>query len=123
MEPRKQFETVDDYIKAFPSGVQSVLEGLRHTIRKAAPRAEETIGYQMPAFKLNGERIAYFAAFSKHIGFYPPPPRVFRDEASRYAGPKNSLKFPLDEPMPLDLVRRIVSYRVKEISKSGKMTR
>jgi uncharacterized protein YdhG (YjbR/CyaY superfamily) len=123
MGPGKQFESIDEYIKAFPSDVRSILEQIRQTIRKAAPGAAEVISYQMPAFKLNGERIAYFAAFKKHIGFYPPPPGIFMDEASPYAGPKNSLRFPLDAPVPLGLVRRIVSYRAKEISKSAKGTK
>ena len=113
MAPGKQFETIDEYVRAFPNDIQSILEDIRLTIREAAPEAEEVISYGMPAFTLNGKRIAYFAAFKKHIGFFPPPPRVFAKEASPYAGPKGNLRFPLDAPMPLDLVKRIVAYRVK----------
>lgn len=107
--------TVDGYINGFPKSVRDILENMRQTIRKAAPEAEETISYGIPAFKLRGCYVAYFAAFKRHVGLYPPAPKAFRNEAARYAGPKGNLKFPLDEAMPLELVKRIVKYRVKEI--------
>jgi uncharacterized protein YdhG (YjbR/CyaY superfamily) len=112
--------TVDEYISAFPKNVREILEEIRQTIRKAAPAAEETISYSIPAFKLKGNYLAYFAAFKKHIGLYPPPPKAFRKEVSRYEGPKGNLKFPIDEPIPLDLVKRIVQHKVKEILENGR---
>jgi uncharacterized protein YdhG (YjbR/CyaY superfamily) len=112
---KRRFETVDEYISTFPQNVQGILEKVRETIREAAPQAEETISYQIPTFKLKGNYLVYFAAFRKHIGLYPPPPKAFKEEVSSYEGPKGNLKFPIDKPIPLDLVRRIVEYRVKEI--------
>ncbi|PYV41552.1 MAG: hypothetical protein DMG06_16705 [Acidobacteria bacterium] len=117
---KKQFGTIDEYIKTFPEDVQRILEKIRQTIKKAAPAAEEAISYQIPTFKLNGKYLVYFAAFKNHIGLYPPPPTVFKKEVSSYEGPKGNLKFPLDKPMPLDLVKRIVKYRVKEILEKGR---
>jgi uncharacterized protein YdhG (YjbR/CyaY superfamily) len=106
---------MDEYIKAFPKDVQSVLEKIRQSIRKAVPEAEETISYRMPSFKLKGRILVYFAAFRKHIGFYPPAPREFKKEVSKYEGPKGNLKFPTDEPIPYDLITRIVLFRKKAI--------
>ena len=117
---KKQFGTIDEYIKTFPEDVQRILEKIRQTIKKAAPAAEEAISYQIPTFKLNGTYVVYFAAFKNHIGLYPPPPQVFKKEVSSYAGPKGNLKFPMDKPIPLDLVKRIVKYRVKEILEKGR---
>ena len=108
-------KTIDGYISAFPKNVQDILEEIRQTIKKAAPAAQETISYSIPAFKLKGNYLAYFAAFKKHIGLYPPTPKAFRKEASSYEGPKGNLKFPIDKPIPLDLVKRIVEYKVKAI--------
>jgi len=95
--------------------VQEVLQKIRLTIRKAAPAAQETIKYKMPTFTLNGN-LVYFAAFKKHVGFYPPVTgyQEIRDELSEYEGPKNSLRFPLDRPMPLALITKIVKFRVQE---------
>jgi uncharacterized protein YdhG (YjbR/CyaY superfamily) len=106
---------MDEYIKASPKNVQSVLEKIRQSIRKAVPEAEETISYRMPTFKLKGRVLVYFAAFRKHIGLFPPAPREFRKEVSKYEGPKGNLKFPTDEPIPYDLVTRIVLFRKKAI--------
>jgi uncharacterized protein YdhG (YjbR/CyaY superfamily) len=106
---------MDEYIKAFPKDVQSVLEKIRQSVRKAAPEAEETISYRMPAFKLKGRVLVYFAAFRRHIGLYPPAPREFKNEVSKFEGPKGNLKFPIDEPIPYDLVTRIVLFRKKVI--------
>jgi uncharacterized protein YdhG (YjbR/CyaY superfamily) len=105
---KKQFETIDEYIKASPKGVQAILEKMRQTIRKAVPEAEETSCYQIPTFKLNGGSLVHFAAFKKHIGLYPPAPKEFKKEVSQYEGPKGNLKFPMDKPIPYDLVTRIV---------------
>jgi uncharacterized protein YdhG (YjbR/CyaY superfamily) len=106
---------IDEYIKMFPQDIQTLLESLRQTIREAAPEAEETINYQIPTFTLNGN-LVHFAAFKNHIGFYPAPSGIeaFKEELSIYEGAKGSVKFPLDQPLPLDLVKKIVKYRVTE---------
>jgi uncharacterized protein YdhG (YjbR/CyaY superfamily) len=119
-QSKKQFETIDEYIKTFPKDVQSILEKMRQIIRKAAPEAEEMISYHLPTFKLKGSVLVYFASFRRHIGFYPPPPREFKNEASSYEGPKGNLKFPTDEPIPYDLVTRIVLSRRKAILEKKK---
>ncbi len=113
---KKQFRTVDDYIKTFPNDVQSILEKMRQTIKKAAPEAVEAISYQMPTFKLNGKNLVHFAAHKNHIGFYPTPSGIeaFKKELSQYKGAKGSVQFPIEEPIPYDLVKKIVIFRVKE---------
>jgi uncharacterized protein YdhG (YjbR/CyaY superfamily) len=113
---KKQFKTISEYVKTFPNDIQSILEKLRQTIRKAAPEAVESISYQMPTFKLNGKALVYFAAFKNHIGFYPIPSGVeaFRKELSPYKAGKGSVQFPIDKPMPYHLVRRMVLFRMKE---------
>lgn len=107
--------TIDEYIAGFPPEVQAILEKVRTTIRKAAPRAEETISYQIPTFTLKGN-LVHFAAFKKHIGFYPTSTGIetFKDELSVYEGAKGSVKFPLDKPIPFGLISRIVKFRVRE---------
>lgn len=112
---KKQNETIDEYIKTFPKDIQAILEKMRLTIRKAAPEAVETISYRMPAFKLKGLVLVYFAAFRKHIGLFPPVPSEFKKELSKYEGPKGNLKFPTDEPIPYYLITRIVMFRKKAI--------
>jgi uncharacterized protein YdhG (YjbR/CyaY superfamily) len=119
MQPRKRFESIDEYIKTFPADVEKILEKMRRTIQKAAPEAEETISYQIPTFKLKGSSLAHFAAFRKHIGLYPPAPKEFKKEVSSYEGPKGNLKFPIDKPIPYDLVTRIVMSRRKVLEKRG----
>jgi uncharacterized protein YdhG (YjbR/CyaY superfamily) len=115
MTNRSAPKNIDEYIAAFSPEVQSILEKIRLTIRQAAPGAEEKISYRMPAFTLDGDLI-YFAAFKKHIGIYPPVrgDENLRKETSRYRGEKGNLKFPLDEPIPYGLIRRLVKFRVKE---------
>ena len=117
MVPAKNFKTIDEYIEAFPENVQSILERLRDTVRKAAPEAVESISYEMPTFKIDGKRLAYFSVWKNHIGFYSIPEgnAAFRKELSPFEGPKGSLQFPLDKPIPYDLVKKIVVFRVKEI--------
>lgn len=115
MTDRSAPPSIDDYIAAFSPEVQSILEKIRSTIRQAVPEAKEKISYKMPAFALDGDLI-YFAAFKNHIGIYPP---VKGDEnlskdISRYRGEKGNLRFPLDEPIPYALIRRLVRFRVKE---------
>jgi uncharacterized protein YdhG (YjbR/CyaY superfamily) len=109
---------IDEYIAGFPPKVQAILEKIRATVRRAAPDAEERISYRMPSFSLNGVLI-YFAAFQKHIGVYPPAPAELRKEASRYAGEKGNLRFPLDRPIPYSLISRIIKVRVKEHQRKG----
>jgi uncharacterized protein YdhG (YjbR/CyaY superfamily) len=108
-------KNIDEYIASFPKDIQEVLEKIRMTIKQAAPDAQETIKYEMPTFTLNGN-LVYFAAFKKHIGFYPPPIGLLksRNELATYQGPKGSLIFPLDKPIPYDLISIIVTFRVKE---------
>lgn len=108
-------ETIDDYIAAFPKEIQAILEKIRQTISLAAPEAKETISYAMPTFVLNGN-LVHFAAFKNHIGFYPVPSGIeaFQKELSAYQQGKGSVQFPLDKPVPLDLITRIVKFRVKE---------
>jgi len=106
---------IDEYIASFPKDIQEILEKLRTTIRKAAPDAEEIINYQIPTFTLKGN-LVHFATFKKHIGFYPTPTGIeaFKKELSAYEGAKGSIKFPLDKPIPFDLISKIVTFRVKE---------
>jgi len=107
--------TIDEYVSGFPPDVQAILQKIRQTVRKAALAAEEVISYRMPAFKLNGI-IVYFAAFKNHIGVYPPVKGDARLEmaVAPYAGPKGNLRFPLDEPIPFMLIRRITQFRLKQ---------
>jgi uncharacterized protein YdhG (YjbR/CyaY superfamily) len=107
--------TIDEYIAQFPVTIQKKLKDLRATIKKAAPQAEEKISYQMPAFVHKGI-LVYFAAFTNHIGFYPGLSGVasFKDELSSYKFAKGSIQFPVDKPVPLGLVRKIVIFRLHE---------
>jgi uncharacterized protein YdhG (YjbR/CyaY superfamily) len=109
------YQTIDAYIAAFPEEIQVKLRALRETIRSAAPEAEERISYRMPTFTLHGN-LVHFAAFAHHIGFYPAPRGIeaFQQELSRYKGAKGSVQFPLDEPLPLELISRIVAFRAAE---------
>ncbi len=106
---------IDEYIAGFPTDVQVILQKIRNIIRKAAPDAEEAIKYQVPTFVLNGN-LVHFAAFQKHIGFYPTPSGIeeFKDELSAYHTAKGSVQFPFDKPVPFDLIRRIVKFRAKQ---------
>jgi uncharacterized protein YdhG (YjbR/CyaY superfamily) len=108
---------IDEYIESFSPDVQAILEKIRSTIRNAAPSAQETISYNIPAFTLNGVWV-YFAAFKKHIGFYPPVrgDRRLEKAISAYRGEKGNLQFPLDQPIPYPLIERIVKHRVKQNS-------
>jgi uncharacterized protein YdhG (YjbR/CyaY superfamily) len=106
---------VDEYISDFPKEVQKLLSDVRIAIRKAAPKAEEMISYQMPAYKYHGV-LVYFAGYKKHIGFYPTASGVssFKKELSIYKGAKGSVQFPIDKPMPVQLIKKIVAFRVKD---------
>lgn len=106
--------TMDEYFKAFSPAIRNVLEKLRQTIRKAAPEAEEVISYQMPAFRYHG-MLVYFAAWKNHIGFYPAGAlKAFNKELSAYEVSKGTIRFPIDKPLPLGLISKIVKFRVKE---------
>jgi uncharacterized protein YdhG (YjbR/CyaY superfamily) len=108
-------KTINEYIAGFPRDVQDVLQQIRATIKKAAPDAEETLKYRMPTFVLN-ENLVHFAGFEKHIGFYPTPSAIeaFRKELAGYKGAKGSVQFPLNEPVPFTLIKKMVEFRVKE---------
>ena len=108
--------TINEYISSFPEDVQNVLEKIRKTIKEAAPDATEAISYQMPTFKINGKNLVHFAGYKNHIGFYPIPSGIeaFKKELSTYKQGKGSVQFPLDRPIPYDLIKKIVIYRVDE---------
>lgn len=108
-------KSIDEYIAASPSDVQPILKKIRMTISAAAPGAQEVISYRMPAFRLHGI-LVYFAAFKVHVGLYPPVSgdASLEKALSRYAGPKGNLKFPLDQPIPYGLIKRVVLLRVKQ---------
>ena len=110
----KQYKTMDEYIAQFPKNVRDVLEELRQVIKESAPNAEETIDYGIPTFKFNGN-LVHFAAFKNHIGFYPTPSGIeaFKKELTTFKQSKGTVQFPLDKPIPFDLVKRIVKFRVK----------
>ena len=111
----KSYPSIDEYIASFPDDIQARLATLRATIQAAAPDAEERISYQMPTYFLKGN-LVHFAAQRNHMGFYPTPSGIaaFQDELAAYATSKGAVQFPLDQPLPLDLIRRIVEFRVKE---------
>lgn len=112
---RIRFIDIDSYIGSFPEKTQKLLQEVRETIRKAAPEAEQTINYGIPTFKLSGN-LVHFAGFKNHIGFYPTASGIeaFKKELSVYEGAKGSVRFPLDKPIPFELIERIVKFRVKE---------
>jgi uncharacterized protein YdhG (YjbR/CyaY superfamily) len=116
---------IDEYIASCPKEVQPLLEDVRETIRKAAPDAEETISYSMPAFRSKNSVLVYFAAFKNHIGFYPTSSGIanFQKEFSNYKSSKGAVQFPLDEPLPLNLIAKITRFRVKEDAEKAKAKR
>jgi uncharacterized protein YdhG (YjbR/CyaY superfamily) len=117
---REQNATIDDYIRNAPEEVREILEKMRAAVREAAPGAEEAIRYGMPTFRLHGHNLVHFAAFQHHIGFYPIPSGIeaFRKELSSYKQGKGSVQFPLEKPVPFDLVKKIVKFRVAEMGKA-----
>ncbi|CAI6080760.1 iron chaperone [Cohnella sp. JJ-181] len=112
---RITYASIEDYIETFPPEIQLLLQAVRETIRSAAPEAKEKISYQMPTFDLHGN-LVHFAAFKQHIGFYPGADGIaaFKDELSAYKGAKGSVQFPLDKPLPHELIGRIVVYRAAQ---------
>jgi uncharacterized protein YdhG (YjbR/CyaY superfamily) len=121
MKPNN-FASVDEYISGFPEETRALLEQVRTTIQKAAPAAEELISYQMPAYRLNGP-LVYFAGYAKHIGFYPTGSGIeaFKTYFSAYKSSKGAVQFPLDQPLPLALISKIVKFRVKANLKKAKV--
>jgi uncharacterized protein YdhG (YjbR/CyaY superfamily) len=115
MPDKKEISTIDEYIETFPEEIRILLETMRQAIHEAAPEAEETISYRMPAFRQNGI-LVYFAAFRDHLSFFPTVSGIaaFREELGPYLGGKGTAKFPLDQPVPYDLVKKIVRFRVQE---------
>lgn len=120
--PTTKPTTIDEYIAGFPKDVQEILEEIRATIKKAAPGAEEKISYAIPTFTLDGVYLVYFAAFKNHIGFYPTPTGIeaFKKDFAVYKQGKGSIQFPLDKPMPIALITKIVKYRMKENAEKKK---
>ena len=121
-----KFKTVDEYVSAFAAPARRILQEVRQTIKKAAPQAEEVISYNMPAFKLYGV-LVYYAAYQKHVGFYPTPSAIkaFQKELAQYESSKGAVQFPIDQPMPVELITKIVQFRVSEKvakEKAGKQT-
>jgi len=112
---RNHYNSIDEYIKGFPIEIQKILEELRSVIKASVPDAEEKISYQMPTFALKGN-LVHFAAYRNHIGFYPTPGGIehFKNELSSYKSAKGSVQFPIDKPLPLELISRIVKYRAEE---------
>ena len=121
MASRSSATTIDEYIAEFPPETQAKLEELRALIRSIAPEATETISYAIPTFDLNGKHLVHFAGYAKHIGLYPTPSGMvqFADELTPYRAGKGTAQFPLDEPLPTDLIRRIVEFRVGESARSS----
>ena len=124
MPPRKKPRTIDEYISAYPEGIRAKLQALRVTVREAAPEATESISYNIPTFEFNGH-LVHFAAFKDHISFFPTSSGVaaFKKELSRYKTAPGTIQFPLDAPLPLELVTRIVKFRVEENAPEAKQRR
>jgi uncharacterized protein YdhG (YjbR/CyaY superfamily) len=114
-EDKKYFKTIEEYIETFPKNVQLILNKIRQTIKSTVPEATETISWQMPAFKLNGI-LVFFAAYKHHIGFYPTSSGIeaFKNEIISYNSSKGTVQFPFDRPIPYDLIKKIVLFRVKK---------
>ena len=112
----KQYKTTDEYIDAFPESVQVILRKIRQVIQNTAPNATETISYGIPTFKLNGKNLVHFGGFKDHVSFFPTssPIPMFTKELKDYKTSKGTIQFPLDKPIPYDLIKKITKYRLKE---------
>jgi uncharacterized protein YdhG (YjbR/CyaY superfamily) len=121
VDHRATARTIDDYIAGCPPDVQELLQHVRNTIKAAAPEATETMSYGLPTFDLGGRHLVHFAAFKNHIGLYPTPSGIeaFEEELRPYKSGRGSVQFPLDRPLPLDLIARIVEFRVLETTRTG----
>lgn len=106
---------IDDFIAKYPPDVQQILQKIRGIVREVAPEAQEKLNYGIPTFTLNGN-LVHYSAFKNHVGFYPTPSGMekFKTQLSKYEGAKGSVKFPLDQPIPYELIRKITEFRVKE---------
>ena len=115
--------TINEYIAQFQPEIQEILQKIRATIHEVAPECAESISYQMPAFSFNGKPLAYFAVFKKHIGFYPAPKGIdeFKKDLSAYKQGKGSVQFPLDKPVPFELIKRMVQFRKSDKCYLSKM--
>ena len=122
MANRSTATSIDEYIAGFPPQTQAVLQELRALIKASAPGATETISYAIPTFDLNGRHLAHFAGYANHIGFYPIPSALeaFKEELTPYKSGKGSAQFPLGQPLPTDLIRRIIEFRVEENTRKAK---
>jgi uncharacterized protein YdhG (YjbR/CyaY superfamily) len=118
MPARSKARSIDEYIAEFPPETQNALEEVRALISETAPDATETISYAIPTFDLNGKHLVHFAGYAKHVGFYPVPSAMdaFKEELEPYRSGKGSAQFPLGRPLPTDLIRRIVEFRVTELT-------
>jgi uncharacterized protein YdhG (YjbR/CyaY superfamily) len=112
----KNYKNIDEYICDYPDNVQEILQKIRNLISKEIPGGEEAIKYGIPTFRLNGKNMVHFGGYKNHIGFYPAPRAIekFKDELAKYEGGKGTVQFPLDKPIPYDLIKRIVQFRVTE---------
>ena len=122
IDNKVRFTTMDEYIASFPADTQKILEEIRATIKAAVPEAEEKISYQIPTFELDGRNLIHFAGWKKHVSLYPIPAgdEAFEKKIAQYIAGKGTLKFPLDRPLPMKLISRIVKYRVADIMKNTK---
>ncbi len=121
---KSDFKSVDEYIASQPEDVQGILERVRSTIRKAVPGAEEMISYQIPAYKLPGGPVLYFAGWKQHYSLYPATDRLvaaFKDDLARYELSKGTIRFPLSQPVPVKLIERIAKFRAKEVAEREKV--
>jgi uncharacterized protein YdhG (YjbR/CyaY superfamily) len=118
MKNRPTASSIDDYIAGFPPETRRVLEEMRTLIGTAAPDATETISYAIPTFDLNGKHLVHFAGFKRHVGFYPMPSGIgaFSEELAPYMSGKGTARFPLDQPLPAGLIRRIVEFKIREVT-------
>lgn len=121
-EDKVRFTSMDEYIASFPQETQKVLEDIRATVKAVAPDAKEKISYQIPTFELNGRNLIHFAGWKKHVSLYPVPAgdEAFEKKISKYVAGKGTLKFPLDKPLPMKLISKIVEYRVADNLKNIK---
>jgi uncharacterized protein YdhG (YjbR/CyaY superfamily) len=120
--PRSPAKTIDEYLVEFPAETRRALEEVRALVRAAAPDAVETMSYAIPTFDLDGRHLVHFAGYARHVGFYPMASGIaaFAGELGGYKRAKGSVQFPLDQPMPADLIRRIVAFRVEQVRAGGR---
>jgi uncharacterized protein YdhG (YjbR/CyaY superfamily) len=115
----KKCDAIENYISSFPPNTQNILNDIRKTILNLSPNLQETMSYGIPTFDLNGKHLVHFAGYKKHIGFYPGPEaiEIFRDELNNYKTSKGTIQFPIDKPIPIELVQKITKYRITQILK------